>query len=161
MHSFPLVPIEALDKKPVEEQAKLAAYWTPDGKLYVPGVAIQRAIVNGATFSKGKGRGSLQKPVAACVIVSPDYCILDQQTYVIDSRPVVIPSTKGRVLRHRPRFDKWCVKFNIEWDNTLIKESELRRIVDDTGSRVGLLDFRPQNKGPFGRFMVTSWKVSQ
>jgi len=29
--------------------------------------------------------------------------------------------------------------------------------VDDTGQRVGLLDFRPEKKGPFGRFVVTRW----
>jgi len=34
----------------------------------------------------------------------------------------------------------------------------LRHIVDDAGSRVGLLDFRPERKGPFGRFIVIEWK---
>lgn len=32
------------------------------------------------------------------------------------------------------------------------------RIVDDCGTRVGLLDFRPERKGPFGRFVVTKWE---
>ena len=56
MHAYPMTPIEALDKKPPEEQAELASYRIPDnGELYIPGVAIQRALVSGATFSKGKG----------------------------------------------------------------------------------------------------------
>lgn len=38
-------------------------------------------------------------------------------------------------------------------------EEQVRRVVDDTGSRVGVLDFRPQRRGPFGRFQVVSWKV--
>jgi len=157
MHAFPLVPIEALDKKLPAEQAKYSEYRTPDGKLYIPGTNIQRALVSGATYSKGKGRGSLQKSAAACLVVDPEYCVLDAQTYLVDSRPVVIPSTKGRVMRHRPRFDKWGVEFTISWDDTLLKGSEVRRIVDDTGSRVGLLDFRPEKKGPFGRYTVVSW----
>jgi hypothetical protein len=34
--------------------------------------------------------------------------------------------------------------------------------VDDAGQRVGALDFRPEKKGAFGRFVVTHWeKVSQ
>ena len=37
-------------------------------------------------------------------------------------------------------------------------QNELRQVVDDAGSRCGLLDFRPEKKGPFGRFMVTSWQ---
>jgi hypothetical protein len=33
----------------------------------------------------------------------------------------------------------------------------VRVIVNDAGSRVGLLDFRPEKKGPFGRFSVIKW----
>ena len=158
MHKFPMVPVEALEKKPPQEQAELAAYRTEDGQLYVPGLAIQRALVQGATFSKGRGRASLQKEVCACVMVTPEYCILDNQAYAVDSRPVVVPATKGRVLRHRPRLDGWQVSFSVEYDDALLTETQLRKIFDDTGSRVGLLDFRPERKGPFGRFMVTSWE---
>jgi hypothetical protein len=71
---------------------------------------------------------------------------------------VVVPATKGRVVRHRPRFDEWRVTYSVEWDETLMTEGQVRRIVDDTGSRVGLLDFRPEKKGPFGRFVVVEWK---
>lgn len=157
MHRFPLEPVEALEKRPPEEQAEIAAYRTPEGKLYIPGVAVQRALVAGATYSKGKGRASLQKPVAAGVLVSPEYLYLTPQEYEVDVRPVVVPATKGRVLRFRPRFDEWRVQFTVEFDEMLLTTEELRRVIDDTGSRVGLLDFRPACKGPFGRFMVTEF----
>jgi hypothetical protein len=157
MHSFPMVPIEAMEKKNAQEQAKYAEYRSPDGKLYLPGMAIQRAMIGAATYSKGKGRGSLQKPVAACLLVDPEYCVLDQQEYIVDSRPVVVPATRGRVVRHRPRFNEWSTKFKMMWDENLLTENQVRRVIDDCGCRVGLLDFRPEKKGPFGRFMVTSW----
>lgn len=159
MHAFPMVPIEAIEKKSPEEQAEYAAYRDPDTEeLYIPGLAIQRSFVASATYSKGKGRGSLQKPVAACVIVNPERCSLGVKEFLIDSRPVVIAATKGRIIRHRPRIDNWSVRFEIEYDDTLITEAQIRRVVDDAGSRVGLLDFRPERKGPFGRFVVVEWK---
>lgn len=158
MHRYPLEDIEAIEKKTKEEQAEIAAYRDPKTKeLYVPGVAVQRALIGGAVFSKGKGRASLQKPTAACVLISPERIPLGTKNYEIDSRPVVIPSTKGRIIRHRPVLNDWRITFEIEFDDALIKESELRTIVDDTGKRVGLLDFRPAMKGPFGRFVVTKW----
>jgi len=158
MHRFPLEPVEAIDKKPMAEQAELAAYRTPSGELYLPGTALQRAFIGGAAFSKGKGRASLQKVAAACLMVTPEYLGLGKDTtYTIDSRAVVIPSTKGRIVRHRPRLDKWQTTFSLEWDDTLLAGPQVRRIVDDTGQRVGLLDFRPERKGPFGRFVVTHW----
>jgi hypothetical protein len=158
MHSFPLVPIEALDKKPPVEQAELAAYKAHE-KYYVPGVNVQRCLVSAASYSKGKGRGNLSRVVAACVGVEPEFAVLTPQEYEVDSRPVVVPATKGRILRHRPRFDKWELDLTISFDGDLLTEQQLRRVVDDAGSRVGLLDFRPEKRGPFGRFIVTAWKA--
>jgi len=71
MHRFPLDPIEAIEKQPAEVQAEQAAYRHPEtGELYIPAVAIQRALIAGGNFVKGKGRGSMTKSVAACVMVS-------------------------------------------------------------------------------------------
>lgn len=160
MHRFPLEPVKAVEKKSKEEQAELAVYRDDaSGNLYIPGTAIQRALIGGAAYSKGKGRASLQKPVAACVFVTPEICDLGVSEYVIDARAVVVPATKGRIVRYRPRLDSWKVYFDLEYDPELLSEDQLRQVVDDTGRRVGLLDFRPANKGPFGRFSVTQWRA--
>src|SRR5262249_23116124 len=149
---------EAAEKKTAEEQAEHAVYRDPDTKmLYVPGVNVQRALVAAASYSKGKGRATLQRQAAACLMVMPERISLGGEDYEIDSRRVVVPATKGRVIRHRPRLDKWAITFAIEYDDSLLNEKELRRIVDDMGVRVGLLDFRPEKKGLYGRSTVTSW----
>jgi hypothetical protein len=159
MHKFPTDPIEGLEKKPPAEQAELAAYRDPEtGDLYFPGVNVQRALVAGATFSKGKGRGSLQKAAAACLFVGPERLSFGTPTYAVDSRPIVVPATKGRVMRHRPRLESWRLTFSIEYDPTLLSAKQVRAIVDDTGTRVGLGDFRPEKRGPFGRFSVIHWE---
>ena len=161
MNRFPLEPIEAMKNLSREDQAEIAAYRVPDSQeLYIPGVNIQAALIAGAVYSKGKGRASLQKPVAACVMVTPEYVLLGTTEYEIDSRAVVIQG-KGRIIRHRPRRNEWAVAFDIEFDRTLVSEIELRKIVDDTCSRVGFLDFRPARKGPFGRAIVTHWKMKK
>ena len=156
MNKFPMIQIEALHKKPIEEQAENAAYRSPTGELIIPGNNIQRALVSAATFSKGKGRASLQKEVAASLMVEEAECDLNQKKYTIDTRPVVI--NKARVLKHRPRLDTWKTSFTISYDEVLMTGTQVRKIVDDCGSRVGLLDFRPERKGPFGRFMVVEWQ---
>lgn len=156
MHRFPMEPIEAIEKKSPQEQAQLALY-EQDGIPYIPGVALQRALVQGATFSKGKGRGTLQKNVAAGVLLEEAQLPLPTKHWELDARPVTIPATKGRIVRYRPRFDTWQVAFTVSYDETLLTEDQLRRVVDDTGSRVGVLDFRPEKKGPFGRFVVVRW----
>jgi hypothetical protein len=119
---------------------------------------VQRALVAAAAYSKGKGRGSLQKVAAACLQVAPERLLLGTKNFTIDSRSVGIRATGGRIIRHRARLDRWAVTFTLEWDPTLMTEKEVRRIVDDMAVRVGLLDFRPEKKGPFGRSMVTAWR---
>lgn len=157
MHRYPLEPVEAIEKMPPKEQAEIAAYRLPTGELFVPGLALQRCLVAAATYSKGKGRASLQKPVAACVLVNPMQLRLGTSDYEVDAQAVVVPATKGRIVRYRPRLDKWRLDFELEWDPLLLTESQVRRIVDDGGTRVGLLDFRPERKGPYGRFVVVNW----
>lgn len=160
MHKFPLAPIEALEKKQPKEQAELAAYKDPDtDELYIPSVWIQRSLVNAATYSKGKGRASLQKVAAACLMVEPERISLGTKDFIVDSRAVVMPATRGRIVRHRPRLDEWNCQFELEYEDTLLTENQVRKVVDDAGQRVGLLDFRPEKKGSFGRFMVTKWSV--
>lgn len=159
MNRFPEEPIPGLDKKTKDEQAEVAAYRIPQSHhLYVPGVAVQRALINGAVYCKGKGRASLQKIAAACLMVTPEYLDLGSKNYVIDSRPVVNPTTKGRIMKHRPKLERWSITFQLEYDETLLSKDQLREIVDLTGKRVGLLDFRPERKGMFGRFIVTKWQ---
>lgn len=159
MHRFPLEPILALDKKEPGEQCEIAAYRMEDGELYLPGVALQRAFIGGAKYSKGKGRASLAGIAAACIMVEEIEIGLGTKEYAIDARRVVIAATKGAVVRYRPRLDRWQAKFTLTYEDNLVTEVQVRAIVDNTGDLVGLLDFRPERKGPFGRFMVTEWKT--
>jgi hypothetical protein len=70
---------------------------------------------------------------------------------------VRIPATGGRILAYRPMFEDWKLAFEVELDTSIINAKLLRQIVDDAGKRIGLGDFRPSTKGPFGRFVVTKW----
>lgn len=137
-----------------KEQAEACAYRTAKGELFVPGFNLQRAFVSGATFSKGKGRGSLQKNVAGGLLVREVEIGLGQKEYVIAMHRVVIPATKGAVTKYRPRIDTWTLVFSIDYDETLLNRTQIEQVISDTGMRVGILDFRPEKKGPFGRFKI-------
>jgi hypothetical protein len=156
-------PITAIEKRTKEEQAEISAYRIPEGfdnagNLYVPGIAVQTACVNAGSYSKGKGRATLAKIVAACLFIDPEYLDLKTTKYAIDSRPVVIKATGGRIVRHRPRLNEWSVELTASYDDELLMVDQLRTVFNDMGTRVGLLDFRPAHKGPFGRCRVDLWE---
>jgi hypothetical protein len=157
MHRFPLEEIVAIDKKTPAEQAEIAAYRNPETQeLYMPSVNLQRSLVRAANYSKGKGRATLAKPAAACLLVTPERIGLGTKHFDIDSRAVVIAATRGRIVRHRPRLDSWQLTFTVEYDDSLLKETEVRCIIDNAGLRVGIGDFRPEKGGSFGRFVVVN-----
>jgi hypothetical protein len=152
MNRFPLEPVAGMAKMTAEEQAEIAAYRMENGELFIPGVNVQRALISGAKYSKGKGRSSLATVAAACLLITKEQLPLGCRKYVVDSRAVVVPATKGRIVRHRPRLDEWSLSFELEYDSDLMSRDQVEMIVRDTGRRVGLGDFRPENKGMFGRF---------
>lgn len=78
--------------------------------------------------------------------------------FEIDSRAVVVPATKGRIVRHRPRINKWKVTFGVEWDDLELGEDQVKKIIEDMGKKVGLLEYRPACKGRFGKCKIIKWK---
>jgi len=160
MNRYPLEPIKNFDKMGPEEQCRHRAHFVPDSdQLYVPGAALWKTLIVAAAFVKAeKGRGSMATLAAAGIQWPEEYLLLGQTTFTIDSRAVVNPNTKGRQVCHRPRIEAWGLSFTLHYDDDLMKEITLRAIVDNAGAKVGLLDFRPAKKGPFGKFYVTHWE---
>lgn len=60
---------------------------------------------------------------------------------------------------HRPRLDEWSTAFTLDVDGDMFSEKLVRLLVDDAGKKCGLGDYRPNRKGPFGKFVVTSWET--
>jgi len=148
------------------EQAEPKLYTSADGSPIIPGPNVFRGIVDAGVYQKAgrkaitTGRASL---VAAGIVLTTVECFLERPdgkpvTWEVDSRSVVIPASGGRIMCHRPRFDSWRLGFELHVDDSMFDEGIVRRLVDDMGSKVGLGDFRPARKGPFGRFDVVHWQ---
>ena len=99
--------------------------------------------------------------IPAGIALSEIVCPLGTKDFEVDSRSVVIPATGGRIMAHRPRLDEWKLSFTLEVDDSMFAPELVRQIVDDAGRKVGLGDFRPDRKGPFGKFVVTEWKIEK
>ena len=154
----------ASNSRSPQEIAESKLYTDDDGMIGIPQPNLFRCIIDaGKYFKAGRRTITTQKSslIPGCVAVDPIFIQLQhEQAWKVDSRPVRIPATGGRIIAHRPCFDDWSLTFNVELDEDIISESLFRDIVDAAGSRVGLGDFRPDNKGPFGRFVVTNWKIA-
>jgi hypothetical protein len=150
------------DRGTPREQAQLKLYADTDGMLYVPGPNIFSAIVAAGSFHK-MGRSKLttlkSSLIPAGIAVEEIVCPLGTDQWEVDSRSVVIPSTGGRVMCYRPRLDVWALTFTLDVDTAMFTPNLVRALVDDVGKKIGLGDYRPSRKGPFGRFVVKRWDV--
>jgi len=146
------------------EQARKKAYADQDGNLYIPGPNIFACLIQAGSFLKtGKRSVTTQKSslIPAGVSLLDIVCCLDTKEFEVDSRSVVIPSTGGRIMCHRPRLDSWSCGFTLEVDDCMFHEDFVRELVECAGSRVGLGDYRPARKGPFGKFGISSWSAEK
>lgn len=93
--------------------------------------------------------------------VTMDGTVLDGiPTWVIDKRRGV--GKKGDPIRIiRPKFAEWGFVVEVEFDEKQINEGTVRQLFDRAGAAVGLCSFRPQRRGPFGRFRVVKWEASK
>lgn len=143
------------------EIAESKLYVGTDGKPMIPQPNLLRSIVDGGKFHKAGKKQITTKTESllyACTDIEGSEISIDHtQPWKVDTRAVRIPSTGGRILAHRPMFDDWKLTFTIKYDDSFINEKLLRQIVDDAGARIGLGDFRPSCKGPYGKFRVDSW----
>ena len=150
------------DRGTPRQQAEPKRYADTEGTLYVPGPNIFAAIIAAGAFHKaGKSKLTTMKSslIPAGLLVDDLVCSLGTKDWEVDSRSVVIPSTGGRVMCHRPRVDRWSCSFTLEVDESMFAPTLVRAIIDDAGKKIGLGDYRPSRKGPFGRFVVKAWDV--
>lgn len=154
------------------DAAEEAAYRNDDGTLWLPGPAISSMLREAGSSHKQRGtRKSLKWIVPAAAIMADDRIPLFNtktgksrkplKDFEVDSRPVVIPATKGRIMRHRPRLDEWSADFTIEIDEEVLDVDTIQTLLTEGGRRIGVGDFRPSCGGSFGRFLIKHWKPSK
>src|SRR3990167_1172174 len=154
--------IETKRRDPRTEATK-NAYIAKDGSFYFNAFAIPSAMGSAGANHKATGtRKTLRFVVPSAVQVASDTITImngsgPAKTFEVDSRPVTIPATKGRIMRHRPRFDQWGAKFDLLINDDLLSTEMAQQLLTEAGQSIGIGDFRPEKRGPFGRFRIISW----
>ncbi len=161
MHKFIEENLSGLEP---QEQAKKVAYITESGKLYAPNTWIKRSLVIAGKQIKTywSKQSRLGTPVAGGIQVLPVELFFDQNKYEVDSRSVVIPATRGRIVRHRPKISNWKLQGTLMVaDSRLCKPEGLKQIkevLETAGAFVGIGDGRMEG---FGRFQVTRFVTKE
>lgn len=169
--SNPLDPMTVAHKKLTSKKSKteddqleiaksefLASFYF-DGEtgIHLPTVNIRAAMVEGARMNKlGTSVQSGTVILADKVPLifdgpkTPEACWASPA--FVDARSVVV--SKRRVMRYRPRFNRWAVEVAIIFDESILDAHQLVSSLENAGRYVGIGDYRPKKGGSFGRFEV-------
>lgn len=139
-------------------------YWMEDGKRgLVPCLPehLLTAAIEGAARKSRKGdqaRVGIIIPAPAYPIIYPGPTTVDEMfkagngKQFVDQRMMTVGQSK--ILRTRPIFRTWELRFEVEYDPEVLNEATVRGFVETTGRVVGFGDSRPRH----GRFEVVAIK---
>ena len=141
-----------------EEEAEQSVYRNAEGQIYTPSSHVLGSMVKSGVQFKMKGRKTFKDAVNSGVLIDPEEIVHKNQEYEIDSRSVVIKSTRGRIMRHRAKLPVgWELSFTIKIIDERLTAPLVKEILENAGKYVGIGDFRPR----FGRFDVIEYKKSK
>jgi len=143
-------------------QAEQTPYFDEKSKdLWIPTTWVSGAIKTVASDYKLPGTRKSVKSVSGGAVIPIEEKMYFKEKFKVkdievDSRPVVIQ--RARIMRHRARLEKWTLTCHLQIEQDILPTDDVHRILSDAGRRAGFGDYRPQRGGPFGRFLVSSWK---
>lgn len=133
------------------------------GELAVlPAINLQKSLQAAHPFMPGRKKG-WKKFANGCLIIegsngSPMNLPIEPQSWTVDARRTNLQGRGSGPINYRPRFDAWGIKGRLKFDERFISEEEARMFMDNAGQFIGVGAWRVGNGGPYGRFIVTSWK---
>lgn len=150
------------------EEWKRTVSFTKERQLYMDPTYVFGSLRDAAKLTK-VSKTSLQKPLVSTLEVLDNLVLLDQylpeekditsspeDPVYIDVRGVKNPGTKGRNVRYRvAAAPGWKTTFEIQWDNSIVSREQMKAILADAGSFVGIGDGRGIG---MGRFNVESFE---
>lgn len=163
------------------EEAKLRAHWCRTGRQKnpstpcIPWVCLFNSLVAAGNNYKIAGQGQKRwSGLLAATVSCPDdniplLAMPDRSgsfaEYVVKEDWVRIPPKTGAMVKvGRPHFPAWCAEFGLNIDASTYNKTGVEMvavILANAGKMVGLGPWRPQLKGPHGKFRVTKFDIHE
>ena len=136
-----------------QEDAENCLYKDSEGRICQPANHIESALIKASANYRigGQGKKTYKDAFKGGVFIDPLFIPHLIPDWGIDLQNVVIQ--RARILRARPRFDKWELNFTITLIDERITPDVLKDVLIDAGKFCGLGDNRPR----YGTFEVTAF----
>ena len=148
---------------PPDEEAKHRAHWTTVGgkrQLAIPWVMLYQSICKAGGSFKDKGKRTFASVLPPTISCEQDMIPLGTDKFETFVDWVKIPPRTGSMVKiGRALLRKWKCAFTIVADCETWEPKVLEAIIVEAGKNVGIGAWRPQLKGPYGRFKVVKFSI--
>jgi hypothetical protein len=135
------------------DEAQKRLYLGPDGSICTPATHIEACMVKSASDFKFSGKKTYKDIIKSGVFVEPLMIPHLKTDWKVDRQGVVVQ--KARIMRCRPRFDEWELKFEMVLRDERLEALNVRNILESAGKYVGIGDYRPR----YGLFQIAEFEV--
>ena len=162
-------PQNPKDREPSDIAKDRLPLWTDpsDGIEYIGApTSYLFAALNGAGREVKQGKSKLATAKSSKV---PSVIWIDDQflkfgpssdvAWIVDERRGVIPKDQIAVCLVRPMIHNWGFTTHLRFDEVFVSTETVLKLVEYAGRFMGLGDYRPDKKGPYGQFIVTKFVV--
>ena len=143
------------------EDARLSCYWSEDGKeIGFPAWNVRSGLVYASSGLKlpSNKKKALAPTISGDVEIGPEFLSFHTNKYESFVTRCVIQ--RAGVIKARGFLSKWTLKFEVAWELSTLgpdfHKELLPELLTILGESVGIGDFRPAKRGPFGKFRVVS-----
>lgn len=154
-------------KPPLREEADGKVHRNKAGDPIIPLRMMMSNLIAAGQFIKLDGKRQLSTQNETILpgmlsVVSTEIRLLDSNgnpaASEVDIQQGTNPNGGEAVCIVRPRFDDWRFEIEFEVDQNQLSQQIARDLFDKAGVWCGLGDFRPRNKGTFGKYKVQKWE---
>jgi hypothetical protein len=150
-----------LDTKKIpspEDEAASKVYKQDDGTLFLPSISFRSSLLKGCTGRRIGKVGAATRVAAGVFNVETETPLFDPESGepIKDYRVHVTRCVVQRngVMRARPEIPRWAAEVVFEVDDDFVTVEQVKELLGIAGRIAGVGDWRPEKKGPYGRFKV-------
>jgi len=146
---------KSLGPKPIrnpEAEYEASRYLNSQGVDCIPALAVKRSMVNAVIRFISKGQMTGTQADGLFFVLGDLLPIKSDPPYMRRDRVRYKGTTMD--LRYRPCYENGSVDLQIEFRKDIITPENIIEILNTAGFQVGILEWRPDKHGPFGRFEV-------
>lgn len=148
----------------VYDEAAGKIYRDADGNVGIPTLNLFAALVEAGRDIQFAGKRNISTATSTKLYsfmnIREDFLpFMGKPTWIPDKRRGTNPNGGEMVVIVRPRFDEWSFQATVDINEERAAPERAQQLFQEAGLGIGLCDFRPARRGPFGQFEVAEWKV--